>query len=105
MLILYSIANNENGPVVGSSNNTEFLTGYFTKYGDGAADLYPIGDLYKTQVRLLAKKMDPPHEFIDKVPTAGLWKGQTDEEELGIKYELLDRILYGIEQFMDDISI
>ncbi len=105
MLILYSIANNENGLVVGSSNKTELLTGYFTKYGDGAADLYPIGDLYKTQVRLLAKKMDLPQEFIDKVPTAGLWKGQTDEEELGIKYELLDRILYGIEQFMDDISI
>lgn len=105
MVILYSIANNENGLVVGSSNKTELLTGYFTKYGDGAADLYPIGDLYKTQVRMLAKNMNLPREFIDKVPTAGLWKGQTDEDELGIKYEILDKILYGIEQFMNDKEI
>jgi len=105
MLILYSIANSENALVVGSSNKTELLTGYFTKYGDGAADIYPIGDLYKTQVRLLAKHMDLPKVFIEKVPTAGLWKGQTDENELGIKYDLLDRILYGIEQFMDDSQI
>ena len=97
MVIIYSIANSENGLVVGPSNKTELLTGYFTKYGDGAADLYPIGDLYKTQVRLLAKKIGLPKEIIEKVPT--------DEDELGISYDLLDKILYGIEQFMPDDQI
>ncbi|MDP8012446.1 MAG: NAD+ synthase [Thermoplasmata archaeon] len=105
MVIIYSIANKENAFVVGSSNKTELLTGYFTKYGDGAADLYPIGDLYKTQVRQLARIVSLPEKFIEKVPTAGLWKGQTDEGELGIKYEILDKILYGIEQFMSDEQI
>ncbi len=105
MTILYSIANEEKRLVVASSNKSELLTGYFTKYGDGAGDLHPIGDLYKTQVRLLSKKIGMPEKIINKVPTAGLWEGQTDEDELGIKYDLLDKILYGIEQFMNDDEI
>ncbi|MEM1724915.1 MAG: NAD+ synthase [Thermoplasmata archaeon] len=105
MLILYSISNSENGLVIGASNKSELLTGYFTKYGDGASDIMPIGDLYKTQVRLLAKKVGLPDKITNKIPTAGLWKGQTDEDELGIDYATLDKILFGIELLMDDETI
>lgn len=105
MVVLYSIANSENALVIGSSNKSEILTGYFTKYGDGASDLMPIGDLYKTQVRMLASKMGVPDSIINKVPTAGLWQGQTDEDELGIDYATLDKVLYGIEMLMDDFTI
>lgn len=97
MTILYSVANKEKRLVVGTSNKSELLTGYFTKYGDGAADFYPIADLYKTQVKMLAKVIEIPGTIIKKVPTAGLWKGQTDEKELGIDYKDLDLILYGFE--------
>ncbi|MEM4589503.1 MAG: NAD(+) synthase, partial [Thermoplasmata archaeon] len=90
---------------IGASNKSELLTGYFTKYGDGASDIMPIGDLYKTQVRLLAKKVGLPDKIINKIPTAGLWKGQTDEDELGIDYATLDKILFGIELLMDDETI
>ncbi|MBD6955817.1 MAG: NAD+ synthase [Thermoplasmata archaeon] len=105
MVVLYSLANKENALVIGSSNKSELLTGYFTKYGDGASDLMPIGDLYKTQVRLLSGKVGIPEKIIKKVPTAGLWSGQRDEDELGIDYDTLDKILYGIELLMDDITI
>ncbi|MGC8584979.1 MAG: NAD+ synthase [Thermoplasmata archaeon] len=105
MVYLYSISNKVNGLVIGTSNKSEFLTGYFTKYGDGAADFYPLGDLYKTQVRILSRKIGIPENIITKVPTAGLWDNQTDEIELGISYDDLDKILYGIEQFMDDRKI
>ncbi len=97
MSILYSIANEEYRLVVGTSNKSELLTGYFTKYGDGASDLAPIGDLYKTQVRLLAREMGIPDRIIGKKPSANLLPGQYDEEELGVAYELLDRVLYAIE--------
>ncbi len=97
MAILYSLANKENRLVAGTSNKSEILTGYFTKFGDGAADFYPIADLYKTQVREMAKNLDLPESIIDKVPTAGLWEGQTDEKELGIEYKDLDIILYEFE--------
>ncbi|MGC8497419.1 MAG: NAD+ synthase [Thermoplasmata archaeon] len=97
MSILYSLANREKRLVVGTSNKSEILTGYFTKYGDGAADFYPIADLYKTQVKAMAKNMGIPESIIEKVPTAGLWDGQTDEKELGIKYSDLDIILYEFE--------
>lgn len=97
MSVLYSIANKDKRFVAGTSNKSELLTGYFTKYGDGAADFYPIGDLYKSQVKILAKNLGIPGSIIDKVPTAGLWEGQTDEEELGIKYDNLDTILYEFE--------
>ena len=94
MMILYYHANDLNRLVVGTGNRTELLVGYFTKYGDGGVDILPIGDLYKTEVRMLASQIGVPLEIINKPPTAGLWDGQTDEEELGIKYELLDKILY-----------
>ncbi len=97
MSILYAIANEESRLVVGTSNKSEILTGYFTKYGDGASDLAPIGDLYKTQVRILAKELEIPQRIIDKKPSANLMAGQYDEDELGISYENLDKILMGIE--------
>lgn len=97
MAILYYYANSMNYLVVGSGNKSEILTGYFTKYGDGGADLLPIGDLYKTQVWKLAAKIGIPEKIIKKVPSAGLWKGQTDEKELGIRYKTLDKILYALD--------
>ncbi len=97
MMILYSFSNELNGLVLGTSNKSELLTGYFTKYGDGASDLAPIGDLYKTQVRKLAKEIGIPEKIIKKKPSANLIPGQVDEEELGVDYETLDRVLYGIE--------
>ncbi len=100
MIFLYQAANVNNALVCGTSNKTELLTGYYTKYGDGGSDFMPIGDLYKTQVYQLAKYLEIPEEIIKKPPTAGLWKGQTDEDELGITYDKLDRILYGIERQM-----
>lgn len=97
MIVLYHAAHSMNYIVAGSSNKSELLTGYFTKYGDGASDILPIGDLYKTQVRGLARELGIPDHIAGKKPTAGLWPGQTDEEELGITYEDLDRILLGLE--------
>jgi len=97
MLILYAIANDEHRLVAGTSNKSELLTGYFTKYGDGASDFAPIGDLYKTQVRQLARLLDIPKRIIQKKPSANLVPGQEDEKELGIDYETLDKVLYGIE--------
>jgi len=94
MLILYYHANAMNRLVVGTGNRTELLVGYFTKYGDGGVDLLPIGGLYKVDVRRVARHLGVNKNIINKDPTAGLWPGQTDEEELGIKYELLDEILY-----------
>jgi NAD+ synthase len=94
MVILYYHANAMNRMVVGTGNRTELLVGYFTKYGDGGVDILPLGELYKTDVRNLASYLGVNQNIIDKNPTAGLWPGQTDEEELGIKYELLDKILY-----------
>ena len=100
MLLSYYFANTLHLMVIGSSNKSELLTGYFTKYGDGGVDIMPIGDLYKTQVRQLAKYIGIPRRFIEKTPTAGLWPGQTDEEELGIDYGTLDLILFGLERGM-----
>jgi len=94
MMILYYHANALNRLVVGTGNRTELLVGYFTKYGDGGADILPLGGLYKTDVRCLAQHLAVPTEILKKKPTAGLWPGQTDEEDLGISYELLDKILY-----------
>ncbi|MEM3737466.1 MAG: NAD+ synthase [Candidatus Bathyarchaeia archaeon] len=97
MTVLYYFANKLNSLVVGTSNKSEILTGYFTKYGDGASDLLPIGGLYKTQVYQLAHYLKIPEDIINKPPTAGLWPRQLDEEELGVKYETLDLILQGFE--------
>jgi NAD+ synthase len=97
MMVFYYYANNENRLVAGTGNKSELKVGYFTKYGDGAVDFLPIGDLYKTQVRMLARFLGIPERIIVKPPSAGLWKGQTDEGELGISYEELDRALLLIE--------
>jgi len=100
MITLYMIANATNKLVMGCSNKTEIMVGYFTKFGDGSSDYMPIGDLYKTQVRELARKVGVDQEIIRKAPSAGLWEGQTDEGEMGITYDQLDRILYGLETDM-----
>ena len=105
MLILYSIANKEGRLVGGTSNKSEILVGYFTKYGDGASDFAPIGDLYKTQVRILAKEIGVPIRIIEKKPSANLLPGQYDEDEMGINYDLLDKILYGMELGMNEEEI
>ena len=103
MTVLYGIANMENGIVVGTGNKTEIMIGYFTKYGDGGCDIEPIGDLYKAQVRALAKKLGVPERIINKKPSAALWVGQTDEDDIGMSYDTLDTILYAIERgFTDD---
>jgi NAD+ synthase len=96
MTILYYYANSLNMLVAGTGNRSELLIGYFTKYGDGGADILPIGGLYKTQVRQLASFLHLPERIVSKKPSAGLWPGQTDEEEIGIDYEIIDLILHGI---------
>ncbi|WNY24378.1 NH(3)-dependent NAD(+) synthetase [Methanimicrococcus hongohii] len=98
MSLLYYYANRGNLLVIGTKNKTERLTGYFTKYGDGGVDLDPIADLYKTEVRLLSKFMDLPESVLTKMPSAGFWKGQSDENDLGVRYEQLDTLLYEIEK-------
>lgn len=94
MTIIYYYANSKNYLVTGTGNKSEILIGYFTKHGDGACDIEPIGDLYKTDVYELSKYMNIPQEIIDKPPRAGLWNNQTDEEEIGMSYDLIDQILY-----------
>jgi NAD+ synthase len=93
MLTLYYIANQLGYMVAGSSNRSEISTGYFTKYGDGGVDIMPQGNLVKAQVRELARFLGIPQPIIDKPPSAGLWKGQTDEGEMGFSYVELDRYL------------
>ncbi|MDN5320542.1 MAG: synthase [Thermococcaceae archaeon] len=94
MVILYAYANSKNYLVLGTSNKSEFLTGYFTKWGDGASDYAPLINLYKTEVWEIAKRLGVPERIINKKPSAGLWEGQSDEDDLGISYQLLDEILY-----------
>lgn len=94
MCTLYNIANAKNYLVLGTCNKSEIMVGYETKYGDGGSDLSPLGDLYKWQVRELAKYQNIDEEIINKAPSAGLWNNQTDETELGITYEKLDKILH-----------
>jgi len=98
MVLLFEYANMTNSLVCGTSNKSEILIGYFTKYGDGGVDIMPIGDLYKTQILELARYLKIPGEIISKPPTAGLLKGQTDENELQLSYEKLDKILVGLER-------
>jgi len=106
MILLFEYANMTNTLVCGTSNKSEMLIGYFTKYGDGGVDIMPLGDLYKTQVWELARYLGIPDNIISKPPSAGLYKGQTDEEEIQMKYEQLDKILAGLEKKMkmEDIA-
>ncbi len=94
MSILYDLSQARKGLVVGTSNKTELLLGYGTLHGDLASALNPIGDLYKTQVRQLAAYLKVPKPIRDKPPSADLWPGQTDEQEIGLAYAEADRLLY-----------
>ena len=105
MIFLYYYANNQNRIVCGSSDKSETMMGYFTKWGDAAADIAPIMDLYKTQVRKLAMHLGIPKELALKPSTPALWPNQMAESELGIKYETLDLILYGLERFVSPEEI
>ena len=105
MTILYYHGQLRGYLVMGTGNKSELFMGYFTKHGDGGVDYLPLGDLYKTKVRGLAADIGLPQKFIDKPPSANLLPGQTDEDDLGITYEDLDRILLGIELGMDDDEI
>lgn len=112
MIYEYMAANEEDKMVLGTGNRTELLIGYFTKHGDGAADLLPIADLYKTQVKRLAEHLGIDQKFIQKPPTAGLWEEQTDEDELGASYDIIDTILRklldenkGVEEAAQDLEI
>lgn len=93
MTTLYAFANKLNGLVIGTGNKTEIKIGYFTKYGDGGVDIEPIGDLYKTEIFKIAKLLGLPKKIINKKPSAELWEGQTDEDEIGMTYSKLDDIL------------
>lgn len=94
MIVLFDRSAKSGGLVIGTSNKTETLLGYTTNFGDNAAALHPIGDLYKNQVRQLARAVGVPEEIIDKPPSADLWPGQTDEGELGYSYDDADQLLY-----------
>ncbi len=93
MVTLYFFANKLNYLVAGTGNKSECCAGYFTKYGDGAVDLMPLADIYKTELVKLAKYINVPRKIIDKPPSADLWEGQTDEAEMGITYKELDNAL------------
>lgn len=93
MTALYYIANQLNYMVAGAGNKSELSVGYFTKYGDSGVDILPLGNLMKREVRELARFLDIPAQIIDKSPSAGLWPGQTDEDEMGFSYEQLDHYL------------
>lgn len=93
MTTLYYYAGLNNYLVVGAENKSELVVGYFTKHGDSGADLMPIANLVKSQVRMLASYLGIPQKIIDKAPSAGLWSGQTDESEMGITYEELDNYI------------
>ncbi len=94
MIILHQRAYRHNALVVGTGDKSELLLGYFTKYGDGGVDVLPIGGLYKTHVRQLARYLGVPERIVTKPPSPRLWPGQTAEGELGVSYDIIDSILY-----------
>jgi len=104
MSILYDQSAREKALILGTSNKTELLIGYGTIHGDLASAINPMGDLYKTQVRQLAEHLGLPAAIREKIPTAGLWPGQTDEEEIGITYEELDRILFALVDLRQSVE-
>lgn len=93
MVLEYAVANERDLLVLGASNRSEGLLGYFTKYGDAAVDVQPMADLYKTEVEAVARHVGLDERFVEKTPTAALWEGQTDEEEIGVDYETVDAVL------------
>jgi NAD+ synthase len=98
MTILYYHANRDHRLVCGTSNRSEYMLGYCTKYGDNAADLQPILHLYKTDVYTVAKELGIPDPILKKAPSAGLWEGQSDEQEIGLTYAEIDTSLRSLEQ-------
>ncbi len=94
MIVLYDQSSTFGGLVVGTSNKTEIMLGYSTLFGDSACALNPLGDLYKRQVRQLSRAMGVPDSILDKAPSADLWPGQTDENEMGLTYDRVDQLLY-----------
>lgn len=105
MTVLYNLARKYGYIVAGTSNQSELMTGYFTKFGDGASDIIPLANVYKMQVRQIAKIIGIPDEIVDRPPSAGFWEDQTDEEEMGISYTELDLILYNFEMDSTDKDI
>ncbi len=99
MSILFDTAHQRSALVVGTSNRTEICLGYTTWFGDSAASINPIAELYKTEVLEMAEMLEIPTEIVSKKPSADLWPGQTDEEEIGVSYQQIDRIL---SRIMDD---
>ncbi len=106
MIVLYDVSARDGCLVAGTSNKTELLLGYGTMFGDMASAVNPIGDLYKSQVRGLARHLGIPAALIEKAPSADLWQGQSDEADLGFTYEEVDILLYQmLELRMDKESI
>ena len=97
MMVLFDQAKKHGALVVGTENKTENVLGYFTRFGDSASDLEPIANLYKTDVRQLARDLKLPEEIVNKPPSAGLWAGQTDETEFGFSYDQADELLGQLE--------
>jgi len=98
MLTLYYFANTLDYLAAGTSNKSELMIGHFTKHGDGGCDILPLGGLLKTEVRKLAQDLHIPQEIIKRPPSAGLWEGQTDENEIGISYNKLDSCLLALKK-------
>lgn len=98
MLIAYHHANIEGKLVIGTSNKTELLTGFFTKHGDGGVDFMPLGDLWKYNIKQIARYLEIPENIIKKAPSPGFYEGHTDEDELGMSYDNIDLILYSYER-------
>ncbi len=109
MIALYYYARKLNFLVCGTSNKSELSAGYFTKFGDGASDILPLGGMLKRQVRELAVELGIPRNIIDKPPTAGLWPGQTDESDMGITYaeldDILDRETRGVRHVQSSVKV
>ena len=105
MMVVYDYAKKLNALVCGTENKSEHYLGYFTRFGDAASDVEPIAGLYKTEVFAMAKELGLPEVFCPKAPSAGLWEGQTDEEEMGFSYKEADLVLQGKEELVDPAVI
>ena len=104
MTVLYAIANHLNGYVIGTTNKAEMEIGYFTKHGDGGVDVEPLADLTKRDIYELAKLLPISDEIIKKKPSADLWEGQTDQDEMGFSYDILDDFIEGKVTHSDCIN-
>jgi NAD+ synthase len=98
MMVLYYFAGTMDYLVAGTGNKSEFAIGYFTKHGDGGVDILPLGGLLKTEIRELARELEIPSDILNRPPSAGLWEGQTDEKEMGVTYDELDKAIIAIEK-------